>query len=207
MSTTTRFAAALGTAALLAGTTFLGVPATAQPADTGTGLSATGQKSIDDLGACLSGSKSADILVIMDESASLKEETEGGPATDPRNIREDAAKNLVTLLGRHAEDLNADINVKLAGFGDGYRADSGTYGSWTNVREDADGLDRQLSGISDRSSDGWTKYGDALSGALGEFSDAPTRDGKASGCQAVLFFTDGMITSDAGDTPDLVADI
>ncbi|WP_297005326.1 VWA domain-containing protein [uncultured Corynebacterium sp.] len=198
-----RLAAALGTGALLAGAALVGTPAgfaqAAPPTDNNSILNPAGQRNLDNLGACIAGSGTADILIIMDESASLRKETNGNPATDPDGLRADAAKYLVSQLGRHANDLNATINVKLAGFGTSYESNTSTYGGWVNVKDDPDGLNSQIDGTVERSTQAWTKYGDAATGALSEFSGAPTGPGGASSdCQAVLFFTDGMINAGAG---------
>lgn len=185
---------AVGAAALLSTATMFGLPAaTAQPGGE-TGLSQTGQDNIADLGSCIAATKSADILLIIDQSESLKG-FDGEPPTDPRNVRVDATRDLVNQLGIHAGDLNADINVKLAGFGDGYHNDTSDYGGWVNVRDGVDELDDPIDGFTDRNEDGYTSYRDALNGALTEFASAPTgEDGQPSDCQSVLFFTDGAVT-------------
>ncbi|WP_130840543.1 vWA domain-containing protein [Corynebacterium neomassiliense] len=199
------------TSALLAGASLCGLPgAGAQDTGTsggGTTLSQEGQENVNELGACLVGSRSADILLIMDESASLK--GFNAEPTDKDNLRVDAAKDLVRQLSRHADDLDAQINVKLAGFGDGYRSGADSYGGWTPVKGRPDALDRQIDGAKDRNNDGYTRYGSALNGALKEFAGAPDSDGDGGGCQAVLFFTDGMITDpDAGrSTAQLVEEV
>lgn len=189
-----RAVTAVGAAALLSTATMFGLPAaTAQPGGE-TGLSQTGQDNIADLGSCIAATKSADILLIIDQSESLKG-FGGEPPTDPRNVRVDATRDLVNQLGIHAGDLNADINVKLAGFGDGYHNNTSDYGGWVNVRDGVDELDDPIDGFTDRNEDGYTSYRDALNGALTEFASAPTgEDGQASDCQSVLFFTDGAVT-------------
>ncbi|CUU66615.1 vWA domain-containing protein [Corynebacterium variabile] len=207
----TRLAAALGSGALLAGAALVGAPAAlAQdaPQDTpqGTGISPDGQESINELGSCIAATKSADILLILDQSASLKG-FDGKPPTDPDNIRVDATRDLVKQLGTHAEDLGANINVKLAGFGEGYHNATGDYGDWVSVGAHSGDLDKAIDGFGGRNTDMYTNYEDALAGASREFAGAPTTDGRASDCQAVLFFSDGKVTHPDKTNEQAVADV
>ena len=204
-----RLLAATGSAALLGGIASVGLPvAGAQPDSV---LSPDGQAHINDLGACIAGSKSANILLIMDESASLRgpnadEDFTSGP-TDPDDIRVAAARDLVQQLSRHADDLDADINVKLAGFGEGYNSDPKIYGDWTPVKGNPDSLASQIDDAADRNNDMWTQYSSALDGADKEFAGAPKVDGQGSDCQAVLFFTDGQPTDSDRSSEQITSDI
>ncbi|AGP29784.1 vWA domain-containing protein [Corynebacterium terpenotabidum] len=198
-----RIASALGTTVLLAGAALLGAsPAAAQT----TGISEDGQNNINALGSCIAATKSANILLILDQSASLKG-FDDKTATDPDNVRVDATRDLVQQLSTHATDLGADINVKLAGFGEGYHNATGDYGDWVNVGEDADKLESAISGFNARNADMYTNYGDALAGASREFAGAPTTDGKQSDCQAVLFFSDGKVTAPGVDDDEAAASV
>ncbi|MDN6676192.1 vWA domain-containing protein [Corynebacterium variabile] len=208
-----RLASALGTGALLAGSAFVGTPAafaqdapTAPDAAENSGTSEAGQANINELGSCIAATKTADILLILDQSASLKG-FDGKPPTDPDNIRVDATRDLVKQLGTHAEDLGADINVKLAGFGEGYHNSTGDYGDWVSVGANSGDLDKAVDGFGRRNTDMYTNYEDALAGASREFAGAPTTDGKSSDCQAVLFFSDGKVTHPEKSNEQAAADV
>ncbi len=162
-----------------------GIPLAAAQAPATDATSATARENLAEFGACLSTEKKADILFVLDESASLR----GPEATDPDNLRVDATKDLIEQLGVQARDLDADINVKLAAFGEGYRSDPDTYGGWENTRTGADRLDAAVDSAAQRNNDPYTIYGDAFTGALTEFS---ARD--SGSCRAMLFFTDGQLT-------------
>ncbi|RAV33069.1 VWA domain-containing protein [Corynebacterium heidelbergense] len=142
--------------------------------------------------SCIANDKHAQVLLVMDESASLKgmqgPDGKDTPPTDPNNVRVAAAKDFVQQLGRSGQDFGADIEVKLAGFGEGYRSAPGDYGEWTNVSKDHNGLDSQLDRFAQRNNDMYTEYPQALSGML---SDLGSRN---KDCTAVLFFTDGQLT-------------
>ncbi len=182
-------------AALLVG--LVAVPAAfAAPA----GVSDIGAKNVERLNSCIATTKKADLLFVMDESASLKGH-DGGTASDPDNIRVDAALDLVTQLGKAAADIDATINVKLAGFGEGYYSDVETYGDWVNVTTDADKLTAPIEGFKDRNNDLYTNYGVAFSGALAEFAGRDDTDA----CRSILFFTDGLLTVPGDNQADLDA--
>lgn len=166
----------------------LALPGVAAAQENNSGVSAEGSKALNEFGACVAQSEEADVLVVLDESGSLK--GEGAEATDPDNVRVDSAKDLVGQLGLMAQDTGATVNVKLAGFGEGYRSDPEVYGDWVNVGDDAGALDEAIDGARDRNNDGYTIYGDAFQGMLSEFGAHSSSDA----CQVVLFFTDGLLT-------------
>lgn len=200
-----RLAAALGTGALLAGSSLLGA-GTATAQDDGP-VSGTGQSNIDSFGACIAADKSANVLLILDQSASLKG-FEGDPATDPDNVRVDATRDLVKQFQQLAADSSSTINVKLAGFGQGYHNSPNDYGDWVNVGKDADKLEDAINGFDARNEDMFTDYEQALAGASSEFAGAPAGAGGAtSDCQAVIFFSDGVATSENHATKEKAAEM
>lgn len=165
----------------------------------GASLSAWAQPSSDspdavaDFTACMAGSGRADVLVVMDQSGSLVDSYGGLPAMDPQHRRVDAAQDFVTELARFGEDTQTDIRVRTAGFGAAYYADPENYGSWNSLVTDSNAAIAQLEKFRDRTVDQWTQYPDAFHGALTTIasSDAP--------CQAILLFTDGVLTMADGN--------
>lgn len=156
-------------------------------------LSEVSQKNLSDFGSCIASEKSADLLFVLDQSASLVG-YEGSTPTDADFFRVDATTDIVKQLANLGEDNGADINVKLAGFGSEYYSDPAEYGGWTNVSGKEDALDSELEKFrqEDRVSDLETNYGAAYSGALKEFASH-----ESSNCRAIVFFTDGKYYTDA----------
>ncbi|HJD78535.1 MAG TPA: VWA domain-containing protein [Corynebacterium pollutisoli] len=163
-------------------------------------LSPRAQDSLADFGSCLATTKKADVLFVLDESGSLAGEGVDTP-TDPEHVRVEATRDLVTQFETLAADLDADINIKLAGFGEHYRSDPATYGEWTNARDGVDKLSGPIDGFRDRANDGFTTYGAAFDGMLAEFA----RHSDAGSCKATLFFTDGLLTVPGGPEDDAAA--
>ncbi len=186
-----RLLAATATTALAVG---LAAPGTAQE------LSPRAQDSLADFGSCLATTKKADILFVLDESGSLSG-MGADEATDPEHIRVEATRDLVRQFQTLAEDLDADINVKLSGFGQHYRSDPAVYGGWTSVQGGVEKLSSQIDGFRDRAHDGYTTYGAAFDGMLQEFA----RHSDAGTCKATLFFTDGMLTVEGPPEADVAA--
>ena len=156
-------------------------------------LSEVSQKNLSDFGSCIASEKSADLLFVLDQSASLVG-YEGSTPTDADFFRVDATGDIIKQLANLGEDNGADINVKLSGFGSEYYSDPAEYGGWTNVSGKADALDGELEKFrhKDRVSDLETNYGAAYSGALKEFASH-----QGSNCRAIVFFTDGKYYTDA----------
>lgn len=163
-------------------------------------VSETGARNLERLNSCIATKKKADIIFVIDESASLRGHN-GGPASDPKNIRVAAVEDLVAQLGKSAADIDADINVKLAGFGEGYRSNPETYGEWTNVSKNPAALDTAISGFENRNNDLYTNYGVALDGALADIAAQPDPDS----CRSILFFTDGLLTVPGDSQADVAA--
>ncbi|GAA1471538.1 VWA domain-containing protein [Corynebacterium felinum] len=164
-----------------------------------TDLSPIAEQNLSRLSSCISNKKQADLLFVIDESASLR--GHNGPATDPENVRVAAAQDLIQQLGKVANNSNADINVKLAGFGEKYSSDPAVYGEWTNVRTDVDKLTRSVAGFAERNNEMYTNYSVALNGALRDIS----AHSQAHSCRSILFFTDGQLTVPGDKAADQAA--
>lgn len=163
-------------------------------------VSPFGQENIKKLNTCIENKKKADLIFVLDESASLRGHG-GKPATDPNNIRVPAVQDLVTQLGKSAQETNADINVKLSGFGKGYRSQPDVYGDWVNVRDNAGALTDPIRGFEQRNGDEYTDYGTALNGAMVDLASRPDPES----CKAILFFTDGKLTVEGDQNADIAA--
>ena len=189
----------LSTFAVIAIIGVLALPGVVQAEDAE--VSPSGRENIKKLNTCIDNKKKADLIFVIDESASLK--GHGGKiATDPNNIRVPAMQDLVTQLGKFAQESNADINVKLSGFGQGYRSQPDVYGGWVNVRDHAGDLTPPIQGFDQRNNDVFTDYGTALNGAMADLASRPEPDS----CKAILFFTDGKLTVQGDQKAAMVAD-
>ncbi|MGO2426401.1 vWA domain-containing protein [Corynebacterium flavescens] len=155
-------------------------------------LSELSQKNLSEFGSCIASSKSADLLFVLDQSASLVG-YQGSTPTDAESFRVDATRDIATQLAHLGADSGASINVKLAGFGSEYYSDSADYGEWVDVSGNPDALKEQIEKFrsSERVADLETDYGTAYAGALREMAQRPSND-----CRAVVFFTDGNFYSD-----------
>lgn len=151
-------------------------------------------QALAEFAGCMAGAGGANLLIVMDQSGSLVEDIGDNPATDPEHRRVDAAQDFVSELARYGEEAGADIRVRTAGFGETYYADESEYGGWNSLTDGVGPVHQELEKFRDRTDDGYTQYPDALSGAL---ATSGTED---SPCQAVMLFTDGMMTMAGQDT-------
>ncbi|WP_417288078.1 vWA domain-containing protein [Corynebacterium variabile] len=205
-----RLAAALGTGALLAGSAFVGTPA-AFAQDAPAPEEDPGRENIANFGSCIDASKSANVLLILDQSASLQgfdpntKEFDASLATDPDKFRVEMARDITHQFQQLATDHDADINVKLAGFGEEYYDSQGEYGDWVNVGSNASDLESAIADFESRDKDMYTDYVKALDGASQAFAGAPSGDDGQSDCEAVFFFSDGMPTSEGMENEEAAA--
>jgi hypothetical protein len=165
-------AALAATVAILAATTF-GAPA-ARAETPGS------QTAAERFAACVAGEGSADVLILLDESGSLRE-------TDDANTRVTAAKFLLRRLADLTED-GAKIAVRLSSFGTDYKATTDWIGlshdSLPKVLDKADAF-RDLKWASG------TDYWLGLDGARKNLKDQRAQNSHA--CQAIVFFSDGHL--------------
>ena len=142
---------------------------------------------ISDLKACLAGRSSADIVVLVDQSASLRD-------TDPTDQRVTAARLLLGGLAQTVATSDKHIRTLVAGFD----ADLQEHTPWTPLDEQTlpaalaavDGFAARDSGLD-------TDYWMALNAAHGLF--APGK-GPSAPCKAVLLLTDGQYSVEPRDT-------
>ncbi len=142
---------------------------------------------VESYGACLRGQKSGDLLVLIDESRSLR-------ATDPQNARVNAATYLLNQMSVLAGRAHIDLNVAVAGFADTYEVRR----DWTPLTaQTVLGLSGDVAAFADRNDGISTDYWMALNGARTTLQNRPPTSTGASRCSAVAWFTDGMLDIEA----------
>jgi len=107
-----------GTAALALAVLALGLAVLAAPAQAEVGSASSGP-GLDALTACLAQDRHLDLLVLMDESASLSSPdlTTGQPPSDPRGERVVALKSLLQgLAAKSSVAAASQVSVGFAGF-------------------------------------------------------------------------------------------
>jgi hypothetical protein len=152
----------------------LGATAGAAPDD-------AGDAAVNRYGGCLASQKTGDLLVLVDESGSLKN-------TDANAARVDAAKYLVKTLGGYADRTQSKLDVAIAGFSEDY-----------NMRQDwmsltgasTDSVNDEVQNLAERNSGADTDYLLALDGARQSLADHA--QGNAGRCQAIAWFSDGKL--------------
>jgi Mg-chelatase subunit ChlD len=137
---------------------------------------------VADYGGCLLAQRAGDLLILFDESGSLR-------TTDKDDARVTAASYLVRQLLTYSQQNKVNLEVGVAGFADTYRDAS----PWTAL--DPAGASRVQHSIADfkaRKAGFETDYWNALNGArqalVQQAADNPNR------CQAIVWFTDGRLS-------------
>jgi hypothetical protein len=147
--------------------------------------------SVEDFGACLAAQGGGDVLILLDESASLRD-------TDPEDQRVTAAQYLLDRLAAFAATEGLAVDVAVAGFAGEYELTT----AWTTLAPEAlPGLADGLAAYADRDDGFDTDYWNALEGARRTLGDRPPTAGP-SRCQAVAWFSDGALDVDPRDEAD-----
>lgn len=141
-----------------------------------------GGSGADRFGACLAAQRSGQVLLMIDESASLQ-------SSDPDAARVTAAKYLTDQLAGFADSSGVKLDIAVSGFADTYRNELG----WTRL----DGktlptVTSSLDSFRTRNTGVDTDYWLALDGARQEFSRRSS-DAGADACRAVAWFSDGKL--------------
>jgi len=146
----------------------------------------------EQLAACAQESKTLLVLLLMDESGSLRE-------TDPDALRISAAQTALRQLAR-LEDQGVDTQVQLAGFGARFT----TYGGWTGATPDnLSALEDQVTAFRQRMNQVDTDFHVALVGARDALASRATQTaGETSPCRLLLLFTDGNYDIEPRTTPE-----
>jgi hypothetical protein len=137
----------------------------------------------DQFGACIAGGGSADVLLLIDESGSLRQ-------SDTALARVTSATYLVNELASYASQGGLKMDIKVSAFAQNYESVLG----WTNL--DAGSLPTvraSISSLANRNHGEETDYWSALNHARGDLATkAATRS--TTSCQAVVWFTDGKLS-------------
>jgi hypothetical protein len=134
-------------------------------------------------GACLAAQKTGDLLILFDESSSLQQ-------TDPKGARVQAAQYLVRTLGRYADRIGAKLDVAIAGFAENYYPEH----DWSPLTgATADSVANEMSPVASKNTGIDTDYWLALDGARQVLAARGPGVGGGDRCQAIAWFSDGMI--------------
>ncbi|HMJ75799.1 MAG TPA: VWA domain-containing protein [Iamia sp.] len=151
----------------------------------------------DRLAACVGAEGRLLVVLLVDESASLRE-------TDPDDQRVAAARaalrSIDLLRGTDAAGGSIAIDVLVSTFS----FDFATVGDWSPLTEETRGaVDDRIAGLADRDESMDTDFHNALDGARRALADRATESTEAAGgnvCKAILLFTDGSYTLGARTT-------
>lgn len=141
---------------------------------------------VDSFVSCAKREGDADVLLLLDQSASLSGSYQGSdgrtyPATDPSDLRVSASEEFVRTMEEFAADQNVAIQFSVAGFYGDYQPSA-----WRQLTRGS--LQEGLSDVREVGSkdDGKeTDYVNALDGARKDLG------AQSSQCQMLVFFTDG----------------
>lgn len=134
-------------------------------------------------GSCLAAQKAGDLLLLMDESGSLKE-------SDPDAARVEASKYLLKTLGSYADRVGANLELAVAGFSDTYAPKQ----DWTRLTEASSGeLGNRLNELANANSGIDTDYWLALDGAREALAARGAGPEGGQRCQVIAWFSDGAI--------------
>ena len=153
---------------------------------------ASAPTAVDDFGSCLAATKTGDLLLLIDESYSLK-------TTDPAAARVQAANYLVNSLATYSHSNGISLNVAVSGFEDSYLPERG----WTALDGTGSAATTgTISGLQNKNNGFDTDYWSALEGARRALAERTAALGGGSRCQAIAWFTDGQLDIQARTTAD-----
>lgn len=142
------------------------------------------RSAIEIFGGCLMAQKKGDLVLLIDESASLQ-------TTDPDGARATAAGYLLNQLNGFAAEGKIALDVTVAGFASDYAEAA----DWTRL--DGDGqrsLIEAIDGFRNRNDGYETDYWNGLNGAREDLAERTAED--PDRCQAIVWFTDGKLDLD-----------
>lgn len=175
-----------GLAAVLVAIGLLAVAGSATPA--AAAPSAEGTAALQDFGACLAGTGRAEVLLLVDQSGSLRR-------TDPDDARVTAAQVLLSRLTATSQQLGARVDVAVRGFDSTVSDVTG----WTTLdAASLPGLDGDVAGFAERDRGFETDYWTALTTARQQLADQRAASGVR--CQSLVLFTDGQYELSARTT-------
>ena len=149
------------------------------------------------LETCLAKNSSLRVLVLVDESQSLKELGKGinkAPGNDPMDMRVPALTSVVRVLNSAAESSSAsaqqgrkplEVAIAIAGFGKSYERRL----PFSALNDNSVGrVIKVLESQADRDTDFLTRYDVALSESLKQFEET----GDGTSCRLLIWFSDGQ---------------
>ena len=131
---------------------------------------------IDSFVSCTQTEGSAAVLLLVDQSASLR----GENGSDPEKVRKPAGAAFVEQLANLAATDGNTVAVQTAGFSNDFVA-----GQWYDLDTQKDQALAAQQAVSDRDDGAGTDYWNALEGARGQLAGHPGK------CKMVVWFTDG----------------
>lgn len=129
--------------------------------------------------SCMNTTKEARVLLLIDESGSLKE-------SDPDAERVAAATYLTNQFANLAERQGLRIHIGVAGFADSYHEVVG----WTDLGSGKEAILDQIASFKGRDDGSGTDYWTALTGARSAMAKAAL---DKSECQVLVWFSDGRL--------------
>ncbi|MFY2786889.1 vWA domain-containing protein [Rhodococcus sp. MALMAid1271] len=141
---------------------------------------------VDNFGACIAGQKQGNLLLMIDESGSLK-------SSDPNNARVTAANYLLDRLTRFADTAQVGVDVAVAGFSTDFTPSL----AWTSASQGTlGGLRAAVDAFAGRRSGLDTDYWTALDNARAFLAERGSGPEGAPRCQAIAWFSDGKLDFD-----------
>lgn len=167
-----------------------------------TAVNAETPAKVDSFAACISKQRNLDVLMLVDESKSLRELKKNGvkgPGNDPNDDRVAALQSVISVLNsslsasrnsqRGSAENGLKVNVSVAGFGDKYRERL----NFTELNDESlDEINSALSKQKDHDNDLHTRYHVALQGAKASFEE----HGNEGSCRLLMWFSDGQHDDD-----------
>jgi len=150
---------------------------------------------------CISERKNLDVLMLVDESKSLKT-SESGIGNDPHDSRVPALKSVVRLLASTVGSIDSTttssqtsvplkVSIAISGFGAGYTA----HLPFTELtKKGVDTVLETIDGQGEKDNDIYTRYHVGLRGALSTFVEHAPQAKQA--CRLLLWFSDGVHDDD-----------
>lgn len=138
---------------------------------------------LQSFGACLANTAHANVLLVMDESGSLKQ-------SDPQHARITAAHFLVDQLSQFAEATGADMSIRVTGFHNFFNPGADWRSLPSQARAVADELDTYKNRNEGRGTDYWLALDGARSLLIDQLKQQP------DSCQLLVFVSDGGLDID-----------
>ncbi|WP_172664142.1 vWA domain-containing protein [Demequina rhizosphaerae] len=152
----------------------------------------TAASAVNAFGACLADGGVGDVLVLVDESGSLR-------TTDPDGARADALEYFIGQLTSFAVSAGVEVNVALSLFGDSYTV----LEDWTPLNRATErGLAQAATSVAEFDDGFDTDYWMALEEARRVLTGQRAAHADVASCQAIAWFTDGEIDFDPRLTDD-----